>query len=288
MSDVEHGDDADSVADEIERADTSIDQIGGSHKFYDEVWESKAPHRRGVVALVILGTLALAGGLMLPGARSVLFALGGIGIFGAVLLQYLLPTRFISAATSESIYTAFSTTSAELVAELGLHDERIYVPNTTEDAPTRLFVPAGTESEIPVSGEATTLFVYDEDTQFDGISVLPTGWSLYREFEESIQPDIAEQPTQLAEQIADALTNQFGLVEKASTEGDLGYVTFTVTDTAYGPVDRFDHPVASFSAVTLASVLEVPVGVTVTAGEGPTSVRILCSWNEQQATASSA
>lgn len=288
MSDFEHGDDTDSVADEIERAETGIDQVGKSHKFYDEVWESKRPHRRGVIALVILGTLGLAGGFMLPEARSVLFALGGIGIFGAVILQYLLPARFISAATSESIYTSYSTTCAELVAELQLHDERIYIPNTTEDAPTRLFVPAGTKSQIPVPGEAKSLFVYGEDNQFDGISVLPTGWSLYREFEKSIQPDIAEQPSQLAEQIADALTNHFGLVDKATTEGGLGYVAFTVIDTAYGPVDRFDHPVESFLAVTLASVLEVPVGVTVTAGEGAKSVRILCSWNEQQATAPSA
>jgi len=287
MTDVELGEGTDSVADEVESPRTGIDTVGESDKFYDELWEGKRPHRRGVVAFVVVGILAFAGGYLLPDARSVLFALGGIGIFGAVLLQYLLPARFISAAASESIYTAFSTTGAELIEELELHDERIYVPNATEDAPTRLFVPAASEAEIPDSGMPTTLFVYGDDTELAGISVLPTGWSLYRKFEDSIQPDTAGEPTQLAEQIADALTNQFELVKNASSEGEHGYVVFTVNHAAYGPVNRFDHPIPSFSAVALASELQVPVGVTVMAGERATDVRIICSWNEQQAAVTS-
>lgn len=283
MTDVEAGEGADSVASEVESPRTDIDQVGQSDRFYDEVWESKRPHRRGVIAFAVVGILAFAGGYLLPETRSVLVALGGIGIFGAVLLKYLLPARFISAATSESIYTAFSATSAELIETLELHDERIYVPNTTENTPTRLFVPTDPEAEIPESGMPTSLFVYGNDNELAGISVLPIGWLLYREFNDSIQPTTAEEPTQLAEQIADALTNQFELVNKASSEGERGYVVFTINYAAYGPVDRFDHPIPSFSAVTLASELQAPVRIKVMAGERARNVRIICSWNEQQA-----
>jgi hypothetical protein len=223
--------------------------------------------RRGAVALAGLGLLSAAGAVALPEGRSILLTLAGIGLFGAVLLWYVTPGRFIDAAASESVYEAFATTGEEVVSELMLRDERIYAPAAADDesrTPVRLYVPARSDFAVPSPEELDTLFL---DTGREGIAVTPSGGRLYREFRDAVRPEIAERPAPLAEQVTDALVNQFELVEEASAAVDDRDVDITITGSAYGLVDRFDHPAVSFSAVTLAATLDTTVRVDVTASD---------------------
>ncbi|MGA9402004.1 hypothetical protein [Haladaptatus sp.] len=47
------------------------------------------------------GALVAVGGLLFPTSRTVLFALVGTGLFGAVLIYFLTPEQFVSAAVGE-------------------------------------------------------------------------------------------------------------------------------------------------------------------------------------------
>ena len=66
---------------------------------------------------------------------------------------------------------------------------------------------------------------------------------------------------ELAEQLADALVEGFEMVGSATPDVDPeeGRVTVAITDSRYGAVDRFDHPIPSFVAVGLARGTERPV-----------------------------
>lgn len=58
-----------------------------------------------------------------------------------------------------------------------------------------------------------------------------------------------------------------------------GAATFGVAGSALGPVDRFDHPVASFAGVALAAELSVPVAVSVRAAAGDRAdYLVTCRW----------
>src|SRR5699024_5189946 len=86
----------------------------------------RTQYRRTALALAAVGLLATLGGVALPDSRTVLFALGGTGLFAAALTRYLTPEQFISASVGEGIYGSLAATEAALVAELGLQDERLY------------------------------------------------------------------------------------------------------------------------------------------------------------------
>ncbi|NHN46669.1 hypothetical protein G9464_03545 [Halostella sp. JP-L12] len=287
MSDVErntesHNDrgDAPEVSGETARSDRPVE---GYQRSGDGHGEGPS-HRRAIVVLAGLGTAALLGALTLPDARTVLFALAGVGLFGAVLLRYLTPTRFVHPTAGESLYAAFAATGEELVAELELRDERVYVPtaaNDRENASVRLFVPSRSDYVIPDDGELAALFVDSDDGRAEGISVRPSGGQLYREYRRSVSGGLAERPAPLAEQLTDGLVNQFELVDDASAEVEDGRLRVSMTDCAYGPADRFDHPVSSFLAVGLATGLGVPVTGDVATVDEEEYV-VTCTWNEEK------
>lgn len=242
------------------------------------------PYRRTIVLLAGLGVVALLAALALPEDRSVLFALAGVGLFGAVLLRYLTPNRFVHPAAGESLYAAFAATSEELIAELDLRDERVYVPTATdsqENASVRLFVPSRSDFVIPDDGELATLFVDSDNGRVEGISVEPSGRRLHHEYRHTVSNDIAEGTVSLAEQLTDGLINQFELVDDASPEAEDGRLRVSITDCAYGPADRFDHPVPSFLAVGLATRLDVPVTADVATVDEEEYV-VTCTWNEEK------
>lgn len=245
----------------------------------------RSTFRRTAAGMVAVGALAASGAVAFPGARNVLFALGGIGLFAGVLTYYLTPERFVAAETGEGVYTAVATTGAELVAELGLQDDRVYAPGRTPDegvADVRLFVPNRPEFAVPDAETLESLFVVTDDDRERGIAPTPTGGSLYREFESSMVGEVAERPADLAAQLADALVEGFELADSARAEvdSDGGQVRVEIAGSVYGPVGRFDHPVASLFGVGLAAALDAPVSLDVTPVEdGPADYVVTCEWD---------
>ena len=275
-------------------------------------------HRRTALGLFAIGAVAVLGALALSQSRDVLFALGGTGLFAGLLTYYLTPEQFVAADTGERVYAALAATGAQLVAELGLQDDRVYAPVSrttaggvneaarsgevagagqaaevdeaggqsdvagTGSLGVRLFVPARSEFAVPDPGELDSLFVVTGTDRERGVSLQPTGGGLYREFESAMVEEVAERPADLAAQLADALVEGFELVESASADVDPegGRVIVEVAGSVYGAVDRFDHPAASFFAVGLAANLDRPVSLDVTPVEdGPTDYFVTCEWD---------
>lgn len=233
----------------------------------------QATYRRTALGLLAVGALAALAGVALPDARTVLFALAGTGLFGGVLSYYLTPERFVAAGTGERIYAALAATGRELVAELGLRDERIYAPARAPDerfAGVRLFVPQRGDYVVPDPEALDSLFVVTESGPDRGVAVPPTGGALYREFETVMTDEVADDPTALADQLADGLVEGFELAESAAAEADPagGRATVEISGGVYGAANRFDHPIASFLAVGLAANLGVAVETSVTGGKG--------------------
>lgn len=243
----------------------------------------RSSYRRTAVGLLAVGVVALAGAVAFPDSRTVLLALGFTGLFGAVLSYFLTPERFVSAETGERVYTASARTGDLLVGELGLRDVRVYAPAPGgDDSPVRLFVPSASDYRVPDVAELAHLFVVTDDARERGVSLHPTGGLLYREFESAVADEATEAPAAAARQLADAVVEVFELAESASPDVDEsgGRLAVGVTDSAYGPVDRFDHPVASLIAVGMAATLGVPVTAEVTATpDGRADYLITCEWD---------
>lgn len=225
----------------------------------------RTSHHRTALGLAAVGVVAGVGALAFPASRTVLFALAGTGLFAAVLTYYLTPERFIAAAVGERVYAATASTGDELIADLGLTDVALYVPTADVGdesfAPVRLFVPQHRNYAVPDADALDSALVVSDDERGRGVSLLPTGAGLFREFETSLAGDLAADPATLAAQLGDALVEDFELVDSASVEYDAetDRVTVAVIGSAYGPVTRFDHPVASFVATGLAVGLQTPV-----------------------------
>lgn len=80
--------------------------------------------------------------------------------------------------------------------------------------------------------------------------------------------------------LAEALVEQFELVDSASVDSrEPGRVTFAISGSAYGGVDRFDHPVASILATGLATVLDEPIKLETTDSDTTQAdYLVTCRW----------
>lgn len=221
-------------------------------------------YRRTALGLAALGGVALAGAALFPDAREVLLALAGVGLFSGLLVYYLTPERFVAASVGDRVYEAYARTGSDLVADLGLTADRVYVPTGDE---TRLFVPQHAAYDVPSADDLEGVVVVTDDAQRRGVALHPTGGGLYREFERTVTGEPADEPALLAEQLADAVVEGFELADSASAETDAGRVTVGVSGPVYGDVGSFDHPVASFVAVGVASALDVPVELDVSSSD---------------------
>lgn len=237
-------------------------------------------YRRSAIALCALGGVAGAGAVLFPTARTVLFALAGTGLVLGVLTYYLSPEQFLPATVGRDIYGALATNEHAVVDELGLSDTRLYVP--TEQSRVRLFVPQSTATDLPDEAALSETFVLTDDNR--GVAFQPTGQTLFAEFEQSLTGDLATDPDDLAQQLREGLVEQFELL--ASTEQSVpgettaeeGELTVGITDSAFGPVEQFDHPVASFLGVGLARGLETAVEVRVEEGSDRVDAVVTCRW----------
>lgn len=237
-------------------------------------------YRRTALSLAGLGVVATVGGLLFPQAQSVLFALGGTGAFLGLLTYYLSPEEFLPASIGRTVYAALARNEASAVAELGLRDDRVYIPTPTDDV--RLFVPRHADYAVPNPEDLGEVFLVTEDDRARGIALEPTGDGLADEFEQAVTGGMGDDPATLATQLSDALVEQFELLDTADpdVDPDGGRLTVAVDESAYGALDRFDHPVVSFLASAMARELEMPVTAEVeTVSDGQGDYLVTLTWD---------
>jgi hypothetical protein len=234
-------------------------------------------HRRTALGFLGVGLLSLGGATLFPTLRTVLVALGGTGVFSAVLTWYLTPERFVAASIGERVYTALADSQSALVTDLGLSDERVYVP--VGDETVRLFVPQYAAYELPEPSELDPLFVIPEAERARGVALVPTGATLATEFDAIRTGPLSTVPTELAGQASDAIVDGFELAESATVDGaEADQFSVGITGSVYGRSDRVDHPIVSFLAVTAAQAQETPVTTEVTTSDDRYDFVVTCRW----------
>lgn len=242
----------------------------------------RAQYRRTALGLVLLGLLGIGGAVVFPDSRTVLLALGGTGVFAGLLTVFLTPEQFIPARVGELVYAALATNEAAIVADLGLADPRVYVPTDDPDDPVVLFVPQHEHYAVPDGDDLGDVFVVTGEERTRGLSLEPTGRALFDEYERALGGPSSDDPVSLAGHLADALVEQFELADSARVDAEMddgdGRVTVAVSGSAYGAVDRFDHPVASLFAVGIVDALDEPVTVEVAPGENRVEYTVTCRW----------
>ena len=250
----------------------------------------RTQYRRSAGTLFAVGALAFLAGVVFANARTVLFALGGTGAFLGVLIYFLTPERFISASVGDAVYSSLARNHSRVVSELGLSDRRVYVP-VDEGDPTddvRLFVPQRADYAVPDDGDLASAFVGSGDPRERGFAVRPTARGLYDDFAEAVAGGPSDDPADVASELADALVEQFDLVDSARVETTgQRRLAVRVGGSARGDIDRFDPPVASLvgTGVALAAAEPTAVEVTTADEEGAEHV-VTCSWGDTERTAS--
>lgn len=229
----------------------------------------RTSYRRTALGLAGVGAVAVLAGVLFPAARQVLFVLGAVGLFGGILTRYLTPARFVAAETGERVYAAQADTLDALTDQLGLSDHRLYVP-VTGDPPAKLFLPQHTEYELPDWDALEGPLVVDVPDAQRGASLVPTGGTLFREFERSLASPLGDDPVTVVEQVADALVERFELVETADVSVDEteGQATLAMDGAVYDDAGTVDNPLGSLLAVALVAALDTPVSLETVRSDG--------------------
>ncbi|NHN46431.1 hypothetical protein G9464_02290 [Halostella sp. JP-L12] len=227
----------------------------------------QSSYRRTALGLAGIGVTATAGAALFPPVREVLLALGGTGLFAAVLVYYLTPEQFIAAGVGSSVYGAMAETEAAIVDDLGLARRQVYVPTDAPDPEAWLFVPQHEEYQLPDTDALASPFVLETEESSRGVSFRPTGEPLVREFNETGTDIVEDDPAAVVERFAEAVAEQFELAESVTVDvsAEEGRATVAVTGSTFGAVDLFDHPIQSVLAVGLSRELAVPVTTETTA-----------------------
>lgn len=236
----------------------------------------RTSYRRTAIGLAVLGALAVAGAAAFPGVRTVLLALGGTGLFGALLTYYLTPERFVGATVATGVYRALAGNLEAIAAELELSDAAVYI-RVDGDPPARLYVPEQPPAVAGVPDADTLRDTFVVTPEHRGLSLRPTGGPLAAEFRDATTT-VPDAPGALVRAASEALVEQFELVDAADPDVGDGRATIRVADSTYGPVDRLDHPVASFLATTLATTLADPIELDVTP-DGDGEYLVTCRWD---------
>ncbi|SDK11369.1 hypothetical protein SAMN05216226_11914 [Halovenus aranensis] len=220
----------------------------------------QSKYRRTAYGLLALGGVTMLFGALVADGREVLFALGGTGLFGGVLTLYLTPTRFVAAAVTERVSTALSTNYRALAEELGLAEQVVYLPSERRSA--QLYLPQSPDYDLPELDDGPVVTAAGSR----GLLLEATGALLFEEFEQSASESVTARPGTLATQLAEGVVEQFELADAVDTDRDPGggRLTFRVSGSALGAVDRLDHPLTSFLAAGCATALDRPVTLDVT------------------------
>jgi hypothetical protein len=243
---------------------------------------SMAAHRRRLVlGFASFGVLALVVGAIFPGVRVVMLALGGTGLLGALLTATLVPGSPVPTGVGSATYSALAASGGSLVTELGLSEIRVYVRTRRGNSAVRLFVPQTTDYVVPTDDALEHTLVVTDDERERGVSVHPTGESLFNAYAGMLTEFEADATDATVQQLIDALTEQFGLADSITVSERTEHgITLRVSGSAYGPLDQFDHPVPSFIASGLARRLDRPVRLTVrTRRLGEDTGEVVCEWD---------
>ncbi|AGB38642.1 hypothetical protein [Natronococcus occultus] len=269
------------TSDRLERAEARAELLAEENRRLraQHARARRSKYRRTALGLVAIGLCAVAGGVIFPDSRELLLALGATGLFGGLLTYYLTPEQFVAASVGERVYAAWAANGESLAAELGLREDRVYVPDERADT-ARLYVPARAEFEPPTDADGPVVV----DRGSHGLLVAPTGATLFEEFERVLSGDLASRPEPLAVQLADGVVEQFELADGADPDVDAagGRVTVGISGSAFGAVDRFDHPIASFLAVGLAVGLDRPVVLAVEDGDDRADWLVTCRFEPDE------
>ena len=114
-----------------------------------------------------------------------------------------------------------------------------------------------------------------------GLALAPTGRPLLDDLDRARTVEDVT-PRAAARALADALVEQFELLDVADVEdaGD-GRLTVGVAGSVYGPLDTFDHPVASVFGTGLARHLDAPVAVEAASTDDDRyDAVVACSWDD--------
>jgi hypothetical protein len=229
-------------------------------------------YRRTAIGLAGLGILATIGAAVFPMARTVLLALGATGAFGGLLTYYLTPERFVPESVGAEIYATLARTGEAISSELGLADERIYVPTGDTQATVKLFVPQHDHWEMPDDEALESVFVVSDRDEQRGVAFDPTGSALFEEFERALDGPLGDTVSELVPQLRDALVEQFEVVDGLDVDSDAasGRLSARIHSDVFGTPSRLDHPVTSFLAVGLARGLDEPIRLDVPESEDDT------------------
>ena len=237
---------------------------------------TQSRYRRSALAMGLVGLVALVGAYLFPNVRTVLLALGGTGVFAAILTYFLTPERFVAASVGEAVYATLADNEAAIVDDLDLRGNQHVIPGRGAAAPARLFIPLDAGVDVPESTDQAAPFGVNDQM---GLFLKPTGASLYESFQEAAGT-LPDEPTAIARSVGDALVEQFELVDGVDVDAEPDRATLAVDGSVYGPLDRFDHPVASLFATTLATELDEPVAIEVTEADDDSEYRVTCRWGE--------
>lgn len=237
----------------------------------------QATYRRTAVGLFVVGAIAILGGIGFPESRSVLFALGGTGVFAGVLTSVLTPERFVSARVGSRIFQALRADRDAITDELGLGGDPVYVPGDD----VRLFVPRYDAKPLPDEAAFTDLFVVPDSPERGGVAFYPTGGPLFEEFENTRDRSLESDLDAMAPAIADALVELFELADGVDYDVDTatGRLTFELSRPGLGDPTSLDHPIPSFLAVSVAHALDEPVRVEVTDAD---SLSVTCRYGRPE------
>ena len=237
-------------------------------------------YRRTAGGFAVIGILALVGAAVLPGVRTILLALGGTGLFAAVMTLYLTPESFVPASIGEAISRTYSENIARLVADLGLSETRLYV--STSDGP-RLYLPQFAAYDLPTPEALATPFVTTANDRERGLALTPIGDHLFEEFERAHSGPVPDRPAPLARALTDAAIEQFELLDTASPDVDAGRVAIGCGGARITPLSALDHPVTSLVAVGLTTQLDTPVDITTrTPDDERYDTLLLLTWDQTE------
>ncbi|WP_255196481.1 hypothetical protein [Halorarius litoreus] len=282
----ENGADHDKPPEELDESDLEarIDLLEAENERLRELYAQtrRSAYRRTALGLAGIGVVAAGGGFLFPAVRDVLFILAAIGLFGGLLTYYLTPERFVAADVAERVYDALATNEADLTADLGLSDDRVFLP---DDTTATLFVPQNAADPLPDSERIEGPLVVTEETR--GLALVPSGARLFEEFDRTLSGPLADAPGPLARQVTDALVEAFELVDGTDIDldADDGRLTVGVRGSAYP--DEFDSPPASLLGVAIAVGLDRPIRVT-TAPAEDVDFTVTCRWDVVDASDTSA
>ncbi|MFC6767041.1 hypothetical protein [Natrinema soli] len=243
-----------------------------NERLHDHVgWSERSGTDPSTLGFVGLSALCVGGAFVVPSAQSVLFTLAGIGVVGALLVATMTRGEFIERGDAEEVYAACAANYDALIAAFDHGADRFYLPD--EDGHIRLFVPRRSDDApesvtAPVSGDADRR----------GLFLEPIGSGFVREVEGAVADAKLSTPAAMVEQLTDALEDRFEFVTATDSVVEAGRAEIAVSGSAFGPVDRFDHPVASILAVGLATHLERPVRLEVTDDTDRGEWLVRCHW----------